>query len=316
MKIQDFHIEVADWANAEQQAALRELRHEVFVLGQNVPEAREQDGLDATCWHVLARDETGKALGCARLSADHKIERMAVRQEWRGRGIGKALLRELTVRARAQGQTEVLLAAQVSALGFYEHAGFVAFGLEFEDAGIEHRMMRLPIAEERDVPAPLRDIGALPAGSRGEVSSARLHLLMDARHQVLIQVPALDREMYASAGELTELRRIAASGRAASIRILLHDPVAALRDDHPLVPLAQRLPTAFQIRTPLEPVDLTYAGTYLLNDVGGYLFLPDASRASGRAARDQRAAQVPLRQRFNEVWERAEPAAILNKLNL
>lgn len=316
MKIQDFHVEVADWTNAEQQAALRELRHEVFVLGQNVPEARERDGLDPTCWHVLARDETGKAVGCARLNADHKIERMAVRHEWRGRGVGKALLRELIVRARTQGQTEVLLAAQVSALGFYEHAGFVAFGEEFEDAGMAHRMMRLAVAEERDVPAPLRDIGALPAGSRGEVSSARLQLLMDARHQLLIQVPALDREMYASADELNELRRIAASGRAASIRILLHDPVAALRDDHPLVPLAQRLPTAFQIRTPLEPVDLTYAGSYLLNDVGGYLFLPDASRASGRAARDQRSAQVPLRQRFNEVWERAEPAAILNKLNL
>ena len=39
MKLQDFHVEAADWANAEQQAALRELRHEVFVLGQNVPEA-------------------------------------------------------------------------------------------------------------------------------------------------------------------------------------------------------------------------------------------------------------------------------------
>lgn len=316
MKLQEFHVEVADWANAEQQAALRELRHEVFVLGQNVPEAREQDGLDAACWHVLARDDTGQALGCARLNAGHKIERMAVRETSRGRGVGKALLRELIARARTQGHDEVDLAAQMTALGFYEHAGFVAYGAEFEDAGMAHRMMRLPIALPSDAPAALRDIGVLAASNRGEVAAARLQLLTDARHQLLLYVPALTRDLYSCADELVELRRIAVSGRAASIRILLHDPVAALREDHPLLPLAQRLPTAFQIRTPVEAVDLTYASAYLLNDAGGYLFLPDASRPAGRAARDQRAAQVPLRQQFNEVWERAEPAAILNKLNL
>lgn len=316
MKLQDFHVEVANWANAEQQAALREVRHEVFVVGQNVPEAREQDGLDAACWHVLARDAAGQALGCARLNADHKIERMAVREAWRGCGVGAALLRELIARARSQGQEEVMLAAQVTALGFYQHAGFVAYGAEFTDAGMAHRMMRLPIAVQQTDPTPLRDIGALAAGNRGDVASARLQLLADARHQLSIYVPTLDNDMYASADELAELRRIGASGRAASIRILLHDPAAALRDDHPLIPLAQRLPTAFQIRTPLEAVDLTYASAYLLNDAGGYLFLPNASRPAGRAARDHRAAQVPLRQYFNEVWERAERATILNTLDL
>ena len=52
---------------------------------------------------MLARDDTGRPLGCARLNADHKIERMAVREPWRGRGVGAALLRELIARARAQG---------------------------------------------------------------------------------------------------------------------------------------------------------------------------------------------------------------------
>jgi hypothetical protein len=179
-----------------------------------------------------------------------------------------------------------------------------------------HRMMRLPIAVQRADPTSLRDIDALAAGNRSDVASARLQLLADARHQLSIYVPALDSDMYAGADELAELRRIAVSGRAASIRILLHDPVAALRDDHPLIPLAQRLPSAFQIRTPLEAVDLTYASAYLLNDAGGYLFLPNASRPAGRAARDHRAAQVPLRQYFNEVWERAERATILNTLDL
>ncbi len=284
MKLQDFHVEVADWANAEQQAALRELRHEVFVLGQNVPEAREQDGLDAACWHVLARADTGQALGCARLNAGHKIERMAVREAWRGRGVGAAMLRELITRARSLGRDEIVLAAQVTALGFYAHAGFIAYGAEFEDAGMAHRMMRLPIALPPDTPPALRDVGVLAAGNGGDVAATRLQLLADTRHQLLIHVPALDSDVYASADELAELRRIAISSRTASICVLLHDPAAALRDDHPLIPLAQRLPTAFQIRTPLEAVDLAYTSAYLLNDSGGYLFLPDASRPAGRAA--------------------------------
>ena len=316
MKLEEFHVEVAAWANAEQRAALSALRHDVFVLGQNVPEAREQDGLDAVCWHVLARDDTGQALGCARLNADHKIERMAVREAWRGRGVGKALLRELIARARAQGRDEVVLAAQVTALGFYQHAGFVAYGAEFADAGMAHRMMRLSIAAQRAPPPALRDTGALAAGNRGEVATARLQLLTDARHHLLIYVPTLDSGRYASVDELTQLRRIAISGRTANIRILLHDPAAALTGDHPLIPLAQRLPTAFQIRTPLDAVDLAYASAYLLNDAGGYLFVPDASRPVGRAARDQPSAQAPLRQHFNEVWERAEPATVLNTLDL
>ena len=71
-----------------------------------------------------------------------------------------------------------------------------------------------------------------------------------------------------------------------------------------------------QIRTPLEATDLTYNSAYLLNDAGGYLYLPDANRPVGRAARDRRAAQAPLRQHFNEVWERSQRATILNPLDL
>ncbi|MEO7072152.1 MAG: GNAT family N-acetyltransferase [Rhodanobacter sp.] len=316
MKLQDFHVELASWANAAQRDALRALRQEVFVLGQNVPKAREQDGLDGDCQHVLARDETGVAIGCARMDAHGKIGRMAVREPWRGRGVGAAMLRELVALARSRGAGQVTLAAQLSALGFYVRGGFIAFGEEFEDAGMPHRMMRLDLHTARPEPPPLRDHGALAVGNRADVVAARLQLLADSRHQLLIRVPTLDLDIYAGPVEIEQLRRVAISGRAASIRILLHDPTAALVNDHPLVALAQRLASAFEIRMPVDPVDLAWIGAYTLNDVGGYLYLPDASRPSGRAARDDRGAQAPLRQQFNEVWERAEPASMLKALHL
>jgi predicted GNAT family N-acyltransferase len=316
VKLQDFHVEVADWSRDDQRTALLDLRGTVFIQEQGVPEPRERDGLDVDCWHVLARDETGVPIGCGRLTPQHKIGRMAVLPEWRGRGVGVALLRELVARARAQGWPEVALDAQVSAIGFYEREGFIAYGDEFEDAGLAHRAMRLELPTSIDDPAPLRDLGTLPAGSRNETGAARLQLLCDARRQLFIYLPRLDNDTYASAEELAELRRVAISGRGAQIRILLHDPEAALRNDHRLITLAQRLPSAIQIRTPVEEADLAYISTYLLNDTGGYLFLPEADRAQGRAARRDRPGQAPLQQHFNEVWERAERASALQTLNI
>ncbi len=317
MKLQNFHVEIADWSRDDQRATLLDLRDTVFIQEQCVPEQRERDGLDADCWHVLARDESGQPIGCGRLTPTYKIGRMAVLPEWRRQGVGAALLRELIGRARTQGAAEVTLDAQVSAIGFYERAGFVAHGEEFEDAGLAHRAMRLVFADDDGRPRPpLRDLGILPAGTGSEIMATRLQLLRDARHQLAIRLPVLGNQDYAGAEELDELQRIATSGRSALIRILLHDPEAALRNDHRLVTLAQRLPSAFQIRMPVDEVDLAWHSACVLNDVGGYLFLPEAERPQGRAARSDRAGAAPLQQHFNEVWDRSERASMLQKLDI
>ena len=317
MKLQNFHVEIADWSREDQREVLLDLRHQVFIQEQSVPEQRERDGLDGDCWHVLARDESGQPIGCGRLTPMHKIGRMAVLPDWRGRGVGAALLRELISRARTQGWPDVALDAQVSAIGFYERAGFVAHGEEFEDAGMAHRAMRLMLAHTDNRPQPpLHDVGALPASTREEIAAARLQLLGDARHRLAIRLPVLDQESYASVPELDQLRRIAISGRSALIRVLLHDPDAALRNDHRLIALAQRLPSSIQIRMPVDEVDLNWASACLLNDVGGYLFLPDAERTQGRAARSHRANAAPLQQHFDEVWDRSERASMLQTLDI
>jgi predicted GNAT family N-acyltransferase len=317
MKLQNFHVEAVEWSRDDERTALLDLRHTVFIQEQGVPESRERDGLDDRCWHVLARDEAGRPVGCGRLTPAHKIGRMAVLQEWRGQGVGKAMLRELTSRARALGWPEVALDAQVSAIGFYEREGFQALGEEFEDAGLAHRAMRMTLAPVAiDQQSELRDIGPLPASTRSEGAAARLQLLRDARYRLSIYLPILGNDSYASAEELEELRRIGVSGRGAQIRILLHDPAAALRHDHHLISLAQRLSSVFQIRMPVEEADLAYVSAFLLNDVGGYLFLPEADRSQGRAARNDRASQAPLQQHFDEVWERAERASVLQTLDI
>lgn len=316
LSLQHFQVDIAQWSREDQRAALLALRATVFIQEQGVPEQRERDGLDVDCWHVLASDESGQPIGCGRLTPAHKIGRMAVLQNWRGQGVGAALLRELMALARHQGWPEVALDAQVSAIGFYERHGFVAHGDEFEDAGLAHRAMRLSLPATADEPAPTRDTGALAAGSRDETAAARLQLLRETRHGLSIYLPLLGNDSYASAEELAELRRIAISGRGAQIRILLHDPAAALRHGHRLIALAQRLPSSIQIRMPVDEADLAYVSAYLLTDAGGYLFLPEADRPQGRAACHDRMTQAPLQQHFNDVWERAERASMLQILDI
>lgn len=135
-----------------------QVRKEVFVVEQNVPEDLEYDAHDATAVHVLAVAADGAALGTGRLlhgadaagktggdPAVGSLGRLAVSREARGLGVGGALVRAIEDEARALGLAAVDLHAQTHALGFYERLGYVAYGPEFPDAGMPHRAMRREI---------------------------------------------------------------------------------------------------------------------------------------------------------------------------
>ena len=88
----------------------------------------------------------GEAVGTARVvqrRASAKIGRMAVVKSYRGKGIGKKLLRRAITTALAQGAQRIYLHAQVPVTGFYESLGFHAVGPVFDEAGIPHRKMIL-----------------------------------------------------------------------------------------------------------------------------------------------------------------------------
>jgi predicted GNAT family N-acyltransferase len=133
------------------------LRYEVFVVGQGVPVELERDALDAGADHAAARLH-GRLVGTGRL-VDGRIDeqgelvpgtpgtvgtvgRMAVAQDARGTGTGRALLDLLVSRAAERGLPAVELHAQLHARGFYERAGFTPFGEVYLEAGIEHLGMR------------------------------------------------------------------------------------------------------------------------------------------------------------------------------
>ena len=141
----DFSVEVASWL--EYRRELESLRRRIFIEEQHVPEALEWDGLDDTAQHFLARDANGAAIGCARLLAHGKVGRMAVLPEWRRFGVGSALLHAALAACRLCGERAATLSAQVTAIPFYEKAGFRAYGDIYLDAGIPHRNMILTLSD-------------------------------------------------------------------------------------------------------------------------------------------------------------------------
>lgn len=137
--IGEFGVEEGEWGHLG--SAAGPVRETVFVAEQGVPAEMEYDRWDPLSLHVLARGPAGEPIGTGRLLPDGHIGRMAVLPDWRGKGVGTAMLSHLLEAARQRSQHHLALNAQISALDFYRPFGFVAEGDTFMDAGIPHLRM-------------------------------------------------------------------------------------------------------------------------------------------------------------------------------
>lgn len=120
------------------------IRKEVFVKEQQVPLDIEVESEDRCC-HFVLYDDTKKAVATCRLleksNEQIKLQRMAVLKEARKFGYGLKLVLETENYAKEEQYKEIVLGAQIKALGFYEKLGYKPFGKQFLEAGILHCMM-------------------------------------------------------------------------------------------------------------------------------------------------------------------------------
>lgn len=143
-----YSVHIADWHDSG--SALRAVREAVFIREQGVPAELEWDGLDAGCVHLIAVDAAHNAIGTARLlwqGVQGAAGRMAVLKEWRGKGVGCALMHRLLEEADRCQIQQVTLNAQSHATRFYARFGFVPVGKQFMEAGIPHVKMALRLAD-------------------------------------------------------------------------------------------------------------------------------------------------------------------------
>jgi len=312
-----FTIEPATWEVDSE--ALRAVRHDVFVVEQQVPEEDEWDELDARSHHVVARDTEGRPIGTGRLTPQRTIGRMAIVRDWRGKGVGAAILRTLIEHARELRLPDVVLHAQTHAIAFYAKAGFIEFGDEYDECGIPHRSMRLELDSPARAPAvlpPKPEIRQWISTTREEACAAFLGVVEGARRELAILTRDLDPDLLDQTDVLEAIKRVALGGANVQIRILVQEPGRAANEGHRLIALAQRLSSAFAIRTPIEEVDRQIAGAYVVNDRGGCFERSLASRFEGEGSNHAPARAAQLLSQFDSVWERSEPSAVFRRLDI
>ncbi len=116
----------------------------VFHDEQGVDWADEFDADDAAAVHVVGEAD-GQPVASGRLCLLEdgwaKLGRVAVREQWRGRGYAHGMVGVLLQEAARRGARKLKLHAQVYLEDFYAGYGFKRQGGVFQECGIDHLLM-------------------------------------------------------------------------------------------------------------------------------------------------------------------------------
>lgn len=136
-------IEIKQISSSEELEKAFSIRRKVFCVEQNVSEEIEMDEFDDVATHILAYIDD-KPVGTARwrfTAEGAKMERFAVLREYRGKGVGEALVKYTL--DKLKDNDFIYLNAQETVIEFYEKFGFEAIGNRFYEADIPHKKMIL-----------------------------------------------------------------------------------------------------------------------------------------------------------------------------
>ena len=138
-------IEVRRVSNAEELEHVFAIRRKVFVDEQNCPPELEWEYEDESV-HFLGtvNAEPAGASRWRKTEKGYKLERFAVLKEYRGIGLGQALVGTV-IKDLPKDANYVYLHAQLDAMPLYAKFGFKKAGEQFEEAGIQHLKMVLDV---------------------------------------------------------------------------------------------------------------------------------------------------------------------------
>jgi predicted GNAT family N-acyltransferase len=122
------------------------IRSRVFRDEQAIVDNILTDNDDWSSVHAYAMLD-GRAIAVGRLTppasnrTEAQIAWVATLPEFRRRGAGEAIVRELLSIATKYQHGTILISAQVHAIPFYRRFGFVPYGRRFDVRGIPHQYM-------------------------------------------------------------------------------------------------------------------------------------------------------------------------------
>ena len=321
-----FEIQATTWH--EDNENLSAIRRKVFVEEQGVDAEEDWDGLDEleSTLHFSVKkvhanisderqsDSSKPALiATARVLSDGKIGRMCVDRQYRGHGIGKALLQEiLHTLLEQQTHKEVYLNAQISAKAFYQTVKFAPVGETFQEAGIEHIRMELDLTDPAALPLIYED-RVIRLNTISQFQHHLLQLLKLGRHSLDILSYELTPQVFTSA-IAEEVSRLARNHRQSQVRILLQETKNLVGVTHPLVELSQRLSTSVSIKK-LNNGPIMGTEAYVVVDRNKLLYFNDEAAFEGFCRYSAAAECEHELQNFEHLWQTyGENDSNLNRL--
>ncbi|MCU4338150.1 GNAT family N-acetyltransferase [Acinetobacter dispersus] len=137
-----YQVKQGNWDQLQQDAKL--IRTLVFIQEQGIAEADEWDEQDAISQHFVIYDQD-QPIATARLLQNNSVGRVAVLKAYRGQGLGQMIMLDIIAFAKQQERAFLHLSSQVHAMSFYQQLGFVVQGDEYDECGIPHIEMRMPL---------------------------------------------------------------------------------------------------------------------------------------------------------------------------
>jgi len=307
--------------------AIRDIRQKVFVEEQKVPPELEWDATDEIADHFLAVLPDNTPAGVARLFSTlgetAHIGRMAILPEFRGQGIGEALLRHLITESAGQ-YPELRLSAQQHAIAFYQRAGFHVCSEPYDDAGIPHLDMRClaPALLENQSGSGRTHPMLLGTDTESWLFDNENNMvdLMDtmvgqAAQRLWLYDRVLDHDHYDRHRFRELVSSLARRHRLSEIRLLIHDDQPLVKRRHQLVELMRRLPSRIELR--LVNSDHPYEGQpFILADREGVLYRHDFTRPSGFAGFSDSGRVRLLSENFQRMWDAGRSSLELRELPL
>ena len=120
------------------------IRHEVFIEEQAYPLGSDIDALEKSTEHLVLYDHK-KAIATARIydlgENTYRIERVAVRDDERNRGLGSKIMTEAEAKIEALDGVKITLKSEDTAIDFYKKFGYKAIGDEIIEYGFSHQEM-------------------------------------------------------------------------------------------------------------------------------------------------------------------------------
>ena len=319
--IEFFPITVKQCGWQASKPLLKNIRRQVFIAEQGVPEAEEFSVEDDDASHWIAYGANDVAMGTVRLLGD-KIGRMAVLKNYRQRGVGSALLRQIIHCALTTGHSRLQLDAQLHAISFYQKMKFKTDGQPFDDVGIAHQHMSLNLAHFSNPRVPPTPAAIHPEERRpislNDIAGFRhqAHLLaQQAQRKIRISSPTLDPNIFDNDTLRSHLFNFASQHPSTEIHILVQHPQPLVQNSHRLLQLYHRLPSHVQIRT-LKPPCQAVQTEFMLIDQSGILYKQSLQRYSGYAVSWSPLEATELANNFDSLWNVSEADPELRKLPL